>query len=135
MKQIILKEGQSIFDTEGNEYITEKSDVLKEANIDNATRKIFISYAEEVIENVLDYYPNFSFDTKGLWQIVSVMGNMALPEDNSNYRNSEKYFPKKFNKVLFDNGEGNAYDSAWMIIRDEQQFKIINQAAKNLGVV
>jgi len=137
---IKLKEGQKVLAENGNIYEIEKGDVvvnpqLKEANIDNATRKIFIAYTEEILKNVTDLHPNFKFDSKGLWQIVRVLGNMALPEDNPNYQDFEKYFPKKFNKTLFDNGDGNTLDSAWMSIRDEQQFKIVNQAAKNLGLV
>ena len=136
---IKLKAGQRVIDEKGNRYIIEKGDILMgskivEANIDNATRKIFIAYAEEVIENVLEYNPNWVFASKGIWKIVSIFTYMSLPEDNPNYKMAEKYFPKKFNKVLFDNGEGNVHDSAWMSIRDEQQFKIINQAVKNLGL-
>ncbi len=138
---IQLKEGQKVLGEDGSLYEIEKGDVLteskklKEANIDNATRKIFIEYVEEIIENVIDLQPGFNFDSKGIWAIVRVLGTMALPEDNPNYKNILKYLPKKFNKVLFDNGGGNTYDSAWMSIRDEQQFKIVNQAAKNLGLI
>jgi len=72
---------------------------------------------------------DFIEDAKQLQSIVvRIMGIMALPEGNPNYAQMKKFIPKKYNKVLFDNGEGNTYDSEWMSMTDAKQFTIAREA-------
>lgn len=96
-------------------------------------KKEFIKYAYEIIDNMMKsmaYGPmDFKSDAKQIQgYVVRIMETMALPEGNPNYANMKKYMPRKFNKVLFDNGEGNTYDSEWMSMTDAKQFTIAREA-------
>lgn len=95
-------------------------------------KKEFINYAYEIIDNYMKQNGSkvdFLKDAKQLQSaVVRIMGTMALPEGNPNYAQMKKFIPKKYNKTLFDNGEGNTYDSEWMNMTDAKQFTIAREA-------
>lgn len=103
-------------------------------------RNTFIKYAEEIINNI---YYNSKGETQQLIlndnviqqhvinATLNIMQTMALPEDNPNYQNKKDLMPKEFNKVLFDNGDNNTYDSEWMNLQDIQHRRIVNKAFDN----
>ena len=64
--------------------------------------------------------------------IVRVMGAMAQP-GSPNYAQLKPFMPKKYNDVLFTNGDGNSYDSEWMSMTDAKQFTIAREAMLQYG--
>lgn len=98
----------------------------------NEYKKEFIKYAYEIIDNYMKQYGNeinFLKNAKQLQSaVVKIMGTMVLQKGNPNYVNMKKFMPKKYNKFLFDNGEGNVYDSEWMSMTIAKQFTIAREA-------
>ena len=111
---------------------------LNEVKVSPANKKEFEKYAIEISKNIMKvskketYHFSDGYEDHIRNVVHSVMMNMALPKDNPNYKATEKYMPKNFNKDLFDNGDGNVYNSVWMSMTDAQQFTIVKKATKNL---
>jgi len=102
-------------------------------DIPNNIKKEFISYAKEIFDNFKKYYPNFDkldfSDTKVknkiMFQVMQTISTMGMDENNPNYKNLKKFFPKNFNKDLIGNGSGNMYDSMWWQLADKQKENIV----------
>ena len=102
-------------------------------NSEKENKKLFINYAVEIIENYIKFYPEIKKDLAPIVRHLQIltrdrMLNMALPETNKNYQMFKKYFPKNYNKFLFDNGNDNLYKSAYMSLTNAKQLTIIRKA-------
>jgi hypothetical protein len=96
-------------------------------------KKEFTKYAYEIIENYIKanvVSPITMKENARQLQafVVRIMGAMALTPGSPEHGNLKKYFPKKYNQFLFDNGEGNAYESEWLSMTDAKQFTIARDA-------
>jgi len=59
-----------------------------------------------------------------------VFAKIAGGKDSYNNRLFHKILPKKLNTDLYDNGDGNTYDSVWMSQNDAQRDTILKKAIK-----
>ena len=89
----------------------------------------FVSHASEIGKNLKKVQPEAN-DNVLHNSIRRVMLNMALPDDNPNYRNTEKYMPKNYDKKLY-RGNGNSYESPWMSHNDAKMDTVIKNGIRN----
>jgi hypothetical protein len=59
-----------------------------------------------------------------------IFAKIAGGKDSYNNRLFHKILPKKLNTDLYDNGDGNTYDSVWMSQNDAQRDTILRKAIK-----
>ena len=134
--------GKKEFEFEGEKYPVKISDKVakkvsksmgESVDLEEAAsryKKTFIAHAEEIAKNVKKEYPNAN-ETQLLNTVRMIMSKMSLEDDNPNFKNFKKYMPKNFDKKLYDNGDGNTYDSEWMSQTDAKQNTIFKAGVKS----
>ena len=94
---------------------------------------VFISYAKEIVKKLRDEFKD-KFDSlpenKKINYVVDILGTMAFEESNPNFQNRKRFMPDKYDKLLFNNGSGNTYDSPWWKLNDARQSTVARKALK-----
>jgi hypothetical protein len=104
---------------------------LSEVKVSSADKKQFHKDAVEIITNMKE--DGILDAEKTSHQVVnnalrSIFNAMSAGKSNANYNKLKKYFPKKFNSKLYDNGDKNAMASVWHSQNDAQHDTIFKKA-------
>ena len=109
-----------------------KQKQVKEAKISSFDKKQFQSDAQEILDNLIK--AKLLDDSASMQtaynSLLSVFSAIVNGPDSANYSKVKKYLPRKLNHDLYDNGEGNSYDSVWMSQNDAQRSTVFKKAIK-----
>ena len=112
--------------------VTEAKSVLSEG-LTSSQRNVFVDYGVEILGNLKKQNPDAGYKAH-LMTLRMVMRNMSLDKSNPNYKIAQKFMPKKYDEMLFTNGDDNTYDSLWMSQKDSAHETIFKQALSKAGI-
>jgi hypothetical protein len=95
-------------------------------------KKILQGYAREIYQNILALHPEAAagaFNAKAC-TIIDIM--MYFDPSNANHERYKKYFPRKYNLALINNGNGNCYDSVFFSMTDDQRWTIVRKGISGI---
>ena len=105
---------------------------VNEVKVSPEHKKQFLKDALVILDNMkkanlVDKDTDFKTVNNTLRMVFS---KIAGGKDSYNNRLFHKILPKKLNTDLYDNGDGNTYDSVWMSQNDAQRDTILKKAIK-----
>ena len=105
---------------------------VNEVKVSPEHKKQFLKDALVILDNMkkaklVDKDTDFKTVNNTLRMVFS---KIAGGKDSYNNRLFHKILPKKLNTDLYDNGDGNMYDSVWMSQNDAQRDTILKKAIK-----
>ena len=105
---------------------------VNEVKVSPEHKKQFLKDALVILDNMekanlVDKDADFKTVNNTLRMVFS---KIAGGKDSYNNRLFHKILPKKLNTDLYDNGDGNTYDSVWMSQNDAQRDTILKKAIK-----
>ena len=105
---------------------------VNEVKVSPEHKKQFLKDALVILDNMekanlVDKDADFKTVNNTLRMIFS---KIAGGKDSYNNRLFHKILPKKLNTDLYDNGDGNTYDSVWMSQNDAQRDTLLKKAIK-----
>jgi len=114
------------------QIVREELASLAEAKVSSSDKKQFQSDAQEILDNLIKAkLLDDSTPTQTAYNsLLSVFSAIVNGPDSANYSKVKKYLPRKLNHDLYDNGEGNSYDSVWMSQNDAQRSTVFKKAIK-----
>ena len=114
------------------QIVREELASLAEAKVSSSDKKQFQSDAQEILDNLIK--AKLLDDSTSMQtaynSLLSVFSAIVNGPDSANYSKVKKYLPRKLNHDLYDNGEGNSYDSVWMSQNDAQRSTVFKKAIK-----